>query len=300
MTNITQLLANIDAFNLSIFSGTNFSVDVGSIIQSTVGKSEASIKIHRIHDFGLVVGEDLISFLKLHIPSISTQEQTQLLQYVRTNNYKYFRRRLITLALEKLPTQKHLKASFKVALAEMLNSIELKLSEYINTISSANDLTQNFQDSLVNYVVHYLYPFLGTEFTVENTIADALLYSGFSGPESYDQSATGYIFSAKDFIGYELAKKILQKMLHLDSEIELMKYIVRRKIEIILQSSDQNIDAEVIVLLRLLQLNGEKLEQISIFENLITKHPYLKDHKLNCSNCLDPDGYYNSFKCSPL
>ncbi|KAF0984962.1 hypothetical protein FDP41_000001 [Naegleria fowleri] len=48
LTKFAQLIGTIRKFHVSIFSGTNFSVDVGGIIQSALGKTEAKIDLVKI------------------------------------------------------------------------------------------------------------------------------------------------------------------------------------------------------------------------------------------------------------
>ncbi|KAF0984141.1 hypothetical protein FDP41_008056 [Naegleria fowleri] len=148
-----------------------------------------------------------------------------------------------------------------------------------------------FHEAIVNYVVHHQLPFLGSEFEVRNEeVADILLSSGVAGPErTYVQNGqTVFVFSAKDFIGYEVGKRILEERFGTE---ELMKKIIQEKIYLILKSFDYDIDLKSIVMLRLVQLDGTRLSTIGCFKPLITNNPNLKDHIFKCKHCLDPNGY---------
>ncbi|KAF0972574.1 hypothetical protein FDP41_008823 [Naegleria fowleri] len=318
LTKFAQLIGTIEKFHVSIFSGTNFSVDVGDIIQSALGKTEAKIDIVKIFDFGLVARDDIISFLEKHI-AIPDDEKEEILSYLHEKGYKYFRRRLITLALEKL--SKNLKEAIMKSVDGFLSEAEKKIIDrYYETYNSKlarrsetqQAIQQAIQDAVVKYVAHYHFPFLGSEFKVHiDGVADALLSSGFAGPESSnlenDQTRRYFIYSAKDFIGYTLGLKFLKKILRNkddselkelnDSELkelndsELMKRIIQEMIKLLLESSDHNIDLESIVMLRLAELDGICLSDIGCFKPLITNNLNLKDHIFKCKHCLDPNGY---------
>ena len=99
---LTQTIANNTMFHMSLFCGTNFTVDVGTIIQSSaLLKTQAKIKTKNYYDFGLIAKEDLISFLQKHI-KIPKEEELNFKEYCCEQDYKYFRRRLVTFVLEKL------------------------------------------------------------------------------------------------------------------------------------------------------------------------------------------------------
>ncbi|KAF0974265.1 hypothetical protein FDP41_006875 [Naegleria fowleri] len=86
LTKFAQLIGTTKKFHVSIFSGTNFSVDVGGIIQSALGKTEAKIDIVKIFDFGLV-SRDIISFLEKPF-NIPDNEKEDILFYLYNQGYK--------------------------------------------------------------------------------------------------------------------------------------------------------------------------------------------------------------------
>ncbi|KAG2374098.1 hypothetical protein C9374_011177 [Naegleria lovaniensis] len=302
LTKFAQFIGAIEKFHVSIFSGTNFSVDVGSIIQSNLGKTEAKIDIEKIYDFGLVARDDIVSFLEKHI-KIPNEEKKEILFYLHEQGYKYFRRRLITLALEKLTKTNTIIDALNLSVKEFVLGAKKHVEHYLNTYNSklnprlaAEETTrQGIQEAIVKYVTHYQFPFLGSKFTVhKDDIADALLYSGFSGPESSyldDRTAKHFVFSAKDFIGYEIGMEILKKIFGIEDKSELMKKIIQERIKLLLKTSDHNIDLESIVMLRLSELDGTRLSEIGCFKPLITNNANLKDHIFKCKHYLDPKGY---------
>ncbi|KAG2373533.1 hypothetical protein C9374_011996 [Naegleria lovaniensis] len=291
LARFAQVIASIEQFHLSIFSGTNFSVNVESIIQSTLGKTKAKIDTVKIYDFGLVSRDDIISFLEKHI-KIPKNEKKEILFYFHEQGYKYFRRRLITLALEKFSTNNSLIDAIKSSVKDFVLGVE-KLAHYLIYTSMNTQLINAQQgiQAIVKYVAHYHLPFLGSEFMVHKEVANELLYLGFSGPESSENDQTNVVFSAKDFIGYESGLAILKKILGIEDKSELMKKIIQERIKLLLKSSDHNINLESIVMLRLTELNGTQLSEIGCFKSLITTNPNLKDHVFKCKHYLDANGY---------
>ncbi|KAG2388960.1 hypothetical protein C9374_014360 [Naegleria lovaniensis] len=173
LTKFAQSIGVIENFHLSIFSGTNFSVDVGSIIQSALGKTEAKIDVGRIYDFGLVARDDIISFLEKHI-KIPNNEKQEILFYLHERGYKYFRRRLITLALENFSTHNSLIDAIKLSVDEFVLGAKKRVESYLDTYNSTQaprldtqqTIQEGIQEAIVKYVTHYHFPFLGSEFKV--------------------------------------------------------------------------------------------------------------------------------------
>ncbi|KAG2389199.1 hypothetical protein C9374_014599 [Naegleria lovaniensis] len=302
LTKFGQCIDTIPEFHLSIYSGTNFSIDEGKIMQSSLGKTEAKIDIEKIYDFGLIVRDDIISFLEKHI-KIPNNEKKEILFYLHEQGYKYVRRGLITLALEKLAITNNMIDALKLSVDEFVLQAKKNMEPYLDTYNSSlnprlvveETTRQGIQDAIVKYVTHYQFPFLGSKFKVhKDDVADALLYSGFSGPESsyWDPTTNYFIFSAKDFIGYEIGLEILKKIFGTEDRSKLTKKIVQERINMLLHEYPNcNMDLESIVMLRLTELDGTKFSETSCWKSLITNHPNLKDHIFKCKHCLDSNGY---------
>ncbi|EFC49484.1 predicted protein [Naegleria gruberi] len=205
---------------MSLFCGTNFSAEFGNTFIQSARVDKTKAKIENYYDFGVIADRDLFSFLQKHI-RMNKKEQRNLEQFIYENDFKYFRRRLFTLALEELEkikdersnNDKKLVIAFKKSIETCLQYVcNVMVKKYFGNYTTVtptepepfNTLQEGIKEALVNYIAHYKFPFLGSTFKIENNaVADALLYSAFSGPENYEDKC--YSFSAKDFLGVECA-----------------------------------------------------------------------------------------------
>ncbi|KAG2374009.1 hypothetical protein C9374_011674 [Naegleria lovaniensis] len=91
------------------------------------------------------------------------------------------------------------------------------------------------------------------------------------------------MFSAKDFIGYEIGLEILIKIFGTEDRSKLMKKIVQERINMLLHEYPNcNIDLESIVMLRLTELDGTRFSETGCLKSLTANQ---------CNHCLDSNAY---------